>query len=234
MITAKSYKQPQNNIDGIVVLNKPSGMTSHDVVNRVRRKFGMRRVGHAGTLDPLATGVLIMLIGKSTRLSKEFQSFDKAYRATLKLGTTTQTADIEGKILEQKPYEHISTQQVIEVLQGFVGEIEQVPPMVSAIKVGGERLYKLARQGIEVVRTPRKICIQSLRLLKHQGESVEIYVECSKGTYIRQLAEDVGKVLGCGACIAQIERTKVGPFVLEDSVRCDDLTEAHVRKWKQP
>ena len=117
-------------------------------------------------------------------------------------------------------------------MKQFVGEIEQVPPMVSAIKVGGERLYKLARRGIEVTRTPRKIKIDSLRLLRHENEEVEFYVECSKGTYIRQLAEDMGRALGCGACITQIERTKVGPFVIKDSVACEGLTEAHIRQWQ--
>lgn len=225
-------KKGRNDLNGIVVLNKPSGMTSHDVVNRVRRKFRMRRVGHAGTLDPLATGVLIILLGKSTRLFQEFQGYDKAYRATFKLGVKTHTADIEGKILQELPYAHISQEQIVSAMQRFVGEIEQFPPMVSAVKVGGERLYKLARQGIEVERAPRKIVIQSLKLLKHEDNLVEFYVECSKGTYIRQLAEDVGQVLGCGACITQIERTKVGPFMIEDAVRCDELTEAHVRAWK--
>ncbi len=231
MISYKN-KNKDSGRNGIVVVNKPAGITSHDVVNRVRRKFGMRRVGHAGTLDPLATGVLVILLGKATKLFKEFQDFDKAYRATLKLGTTTQTADILGKVIEQKSYEHISRDQILDVLERFIGETEQIPPMVSAVKVGGQRLYKLARQGIEVKREPRRITIRSLRLLAHKDNLVEFAVECSKGTYIRQLAEDVGRALGCGACITQIERTKVGPFLIEEAVDCDQLTENHVRPWQ--
>ncbi len=218
-------------MDGIIVVDKPSGMTSHDVVSRVRRKLNMRRVGHAGTLDPLATGVLIMLLGRSTKLFDKFVAFDKAYAATLKLGTQTTSADITGEVIEQKPFEYVSRENVENVLREFVGESEQMPPMVSAVKYKGERLYRLARKGIVVERPARKIRIDVLKLVDFQSPQVRFYLECSKGTYVRTLAEDVGVKLGCGACITQIERTKVGHFRLEDAVKLEDLNESHIRRW---
>lgn len=221
-----------NNKEGIVVINKPAGITSHDVVARVRRVFKMKKVGHAGTLDPLATGVLVILLGKSTKLSDEFIAFDKAYRATLRLGIKTASADIMGQELERKPYDGIDAAKVADVFLKFIGDIEQLPPMVSAVKHQGERLYKLAREGRMVERTPRKVRINELRVLGSQLPDVEFFMACSKGTYVRQLAEDVGDVLGCGACISQIERVKVGPFDIKDAVRLEDLNEGHIRNWK--
>lgn len=219
-------------MEGIIIVNKPDGMTSHDVVAIVRKKFKMRRVGHAGTLDPLATGVLVLLLGKATKLFDKFVAFDKAYRATMILGTATNSADTQGKIIQQLPYDHVTRQQVEEAFKGFVGDIEQVPPMVSAVKVGGRKLYQLARKGIEVERKPRQIRIDCLRMEDFNPPDVKFYLECSKGTYVRQLAEDVGKVLGCGACISQIQRTKVGAFCLEDAVDIEDINEGHMRNWK--
>lgn len=217
--------------EGIVVINKPAGITSHDVVARVRRCFNMRQVGHAGTLDPLATGVLIILLGKSTKLFDKFVAFDKAYRATLKLGLKTTSADIMGETLEEKSAEGISSAQVQEVFKRFVGDIEQLPPMVSAVKHKGERLYKIAWEGKQVERTPRKVRINELKLLSFDWPHVEFFMDCSKGTYVRQLAEDVGDVLGCGACISQIERTRVGHFDIKDAVNLEDLNEGHIRSW---
>ena len=219
-------------MDGIIVVNKPSGITSHDVVSRVRRRLNMRRVGHAGTLDPLATGVLVMLIGKSTKLFDKFVAFDKAYAATLKLGTQTTSADITGEVIMQKSFEHIDEQKMRDVLAQFVGEIEQMPPMVSAVKFKGERLYKLARKGMVVDRPVRKIRIDVLRLIRFESPEARFYLECSKGTYVRTLAEDIGERLGCGACITQIERTKVGPFELKDAVVLENLNESHIRNWR--
>ncbi len=218
-------------MDGIIIVDKPTGMTSHDVVSRVRRKLNMRRVGHAGTLDPLATGVLIMLIGKSTKLFDRFVAFDKAYAATLRLGTQTTSADITGEVIENKPFDYVSRLQIEEVLHGFVGESEQMPPMVSAVKYKGERLYKLARKGITVERPARKIRIDVLKLIDCQLPEVKFYLECSKGTYVRTLAEDVGVKLGCGACITQIQRTRIGHFSIDDAVKLEDLNESHVRRW---
>jgi tRNA pseudouridine55 synthase len=219
-------------MEGIAVINKPAGITSHDVVSRVRRIFNMRRVGHAGTLDPLATGVLIILLGKSTKLFDKFVAYDKAYAATLRLGTQTTSADITGTVIEQRPFEDITVDQIVDTFKQFVGEGEQFPPMVSAVKFKGERLYKLARKGLVVERAARKIRIDQLKLVDFKLPEVKFYLECSKGTYVRTLAEDVGQRLGCGACITQIERTKVGPFVIEDAVKIEDLNESHVRNWR--
>ncbi|HLD87697.1 MAG TPA: tRNA pseudouridine(55) synthase TruB [Candidatus Omnitrophota bacterium] len=218
-------------MEGVIVVNKPPGITSHDVVGFIRRKFKMRRVGHAGTLDPLATGVLVMLLGKSTKLFDRFVAFDKSYRATLRLGTKTTTADIMGQVIEEKPFSGITRSRVEEVFRGFVGDIEQKPPMVSAVKHQGQRLYKIAREGKSVERVARKVRVDEVRLLSFALPEVEFFMACSKGTYVRQLAEDVGEVLGCGACISQIERTKVGPFDIKDAVKLEDLNEGHIRSW---
>jgi len=219
-------------MEGILVVNKPDGITSHDVVKKVRHRFKMKRVGHAGTLDPMATGVLVILLGKCTKLFSKFVGFDKAYRATLVLGMETSSADTQGEILKKASYDHIGYNDIEQVFSQFLGETEQVPPMVSAIKIGGKKLYQLARQGITVERQPRKISIHQLKILRMEPPEVEFYMECSKGTYVRQIAEDVGKVLGCGACISQIERTKVGTFSIDDAIGIEDLNESHIRNWQ--
>jgi tRNA pseudouridine55 synthase len=223
----KMYQNPA--LDGIIVINKPNGITSHDVVTVVRRKFKMKRVGHAGTLDPLATGVMVMLLGKSTKLFDKFVSFDKAYTATLILGTTTDSADTQGKITEQKPFENVTKEMFLNVLKDFLGKTEQLPPMVSAVKYKGRKLYELARKGIVVERKPRNIEIYKLELLEFNPPLVKFYLECSKGTYVRQLAHDVGIKLGCGACICQIERTQVGRFSIQEAVSLEELNESHIR-----
>jgi tRNA pseudouridine55 synthase len=208
-------------------------MTSHDVVAAVRRRFHIRQVGHAGTLDPLATGVLVMLIGKATKLFNQFESFDKAYKATLILGKKTTTADIQGQVIEERPYDHIARQDVENVLKGFLGPVEQIPPMVSAVKVNGKRLYQLARKGLEVKRTPRQIVINILQLLDFSPPRVRFYLGCSKGTYVRKLAEDIADRLDCVACISEIERTKVGPFTIDNAVILDKLSETHIIRWPE-
>ena len=218
--------------EGILVVNKPNGITSHDVVDHVRRKFNMRRVGHAGTLDPLATGVLVILLGKSTKFFDKFVSLDKAYRATLILGTMTDSADIKGKVLQQNDYTQVGEDQIKKAFSKFEGEIEQVPPMVSAVKVKGKKLYELARRGIQVDRPARKITITRLEIEKIDIPNVQFYVECSKGTYVRQLAEDVGKLLGCGACISQIERVRVGAYSIDQAVTIDKINESHIQNFK--
>ncbi len=219
-------------MDGFLVVDKPSGITSHDVVSFIRRKFNMRRVGHAGTLDPLATGVLIILLGKATKLFDKFSGFDKAYEATLTLGMRTDTADIQGNILNRSPVEGLTNEQIEEAFLRFVGNIEQTPPMVSAVKVNGKRLYKLARKGIEVKREPRKIRIDLLKVINFSLPEVKFYMECSKGTYVRKFAEDVGDVLGCGGCISQIRRTKIGCYTIESAVKLEDVNESYIRHWQ--
>ncbi|MGE0269171.1 MAG: tRNA pseudouridine(55) synthase TruB [Candidatus Omnitrophota bacterium] len=219
-------------IEGILIVNKPQGITSHDVVFRVRRRFKMKKVGHAGTLDPLATGVLVVLLGKSTKLSSQFITFDKSYRATVMLGTVTDSADIQGKIIAQNPFKHVTNEQILKAVSSFQGEFEQVPPMVSAVKHNGQRLYELARQGIVIERKPRTVRIDCIKVEDINLPYIKIYVDCSKGTYIRQLAADIGDLLGCGACISQIQRTKVGKFKLEEAVMIEDLNEGHIRNWE--
>lgn len=219
-------------MNGILVINKPGGYTSHDIVAIMRRKLKMKRIGHAGTLDPMATGVLVLLVGQATKLSDQFISFDKAYRSTMRLGVKTVSADTTGDIISERDASHINEEVVVNALKNFVGEIDQVPPMVSAVKVNGERLYKLARQGKEVVREPRRVRIDELKLLSFRHPEAEFFMACSKGTYVRQLAEDVGEYLGCGACISQIERTKVGPFTLDQAVTMEEANESHLRAWE--
>ena len=218
-------------MEGIIVVDKPSGMTSHDVVARVRRCLNTRRVGHAGTLDPLATGVLIILVGNSTKLFDKFVGFDKAYQATMQLGLKTHSADIQGQTLEERPFAGIDQKDVEKAFLKFTGDIEQVPPMVSAVKHKGERLYKLARKGLTVERPARKVRIDVLQVLDFSSPFVKFFLDCSKGTYVRQVAEDVGEVLGCGACITEIRRTKVGPFGIEAAVKLEELNESHLKRW---
>jgi len=218
--------------EGILIIDKPEGITSHDVVFKVRRKLRIKKVGHAGTLDPLATGVLVLLLGKSTKLSSQFIAFDKSYRATLILGTITNSADIQGEVVLQKPYHHLSKENIMKAVQKFQGESQQIPPMISAVKHNGQRLYELARQGIEVERKARLIKIDRIQVEEINLPYIKIDVDCSKGTYIRQLASDIGEFLGCGACISQIQRTKVGHFKLEDAVKIEDLNESHIRNWQ--
>ncbi len=216
-------------LNGILVVDKPCGMTSHDVVDAVRRRFKMKRVGHAGTLDPLATGVLVLLLGQSTKLFSEFSSYDKAYEATMMLGLTTDTDDINGNIIEQKPFDDVKQSDIERVFKTFIGDIDQIPPMFSALKHKGKRLYQLAREGVEVKREPRRIKIFLLELVQFLLPEIKFSLECSKGTYVRKIAEDVGEILGCGACISQIHRTKVGPFTIDQAVKLDEIKEADVQ-----
>lgn len=218
-------------MDGILIVDKPSGMTSHDVVAIARRQLKQKAVGHAGTLDPLATGVLVLLVGRATKLFEKFVGFDKAYLATMKLGVRTVSADIQSAVLEERPWEGVTRQAVEEAFEKFTGDIEQVPPMVSAVKHKGERLYKLARKGVVVDRPARSVRVDTLEIRELALPLVSFYLECSKGTYVRQVAEDVGEVLGCGACITEIRRTKVGPFSVEHAVRLEEIHESHLRDW---
>ncbi len=196
----------------VLVVDKPSGMTSHDVVERIRRSSRVRKVGHTGTLDPGATGVLVVLVGKATRLAHFFVDDVKEYRGHMILGVTTDTQDADGKVLETRDPGGVTRSAVERALAGFVGTIKQVPPMVSAIKHEGTPLYVLARKGIVIERQARTINIERLDLLGFEPPAVEFGVVCSSGTYVRTLAADVGEVLGCGAHLGQLNRTRVGPF----------------------
>ncbi len=216
--------RPSQKIEGIILVNKPRGPTSHDVVDIVREKLSTRKVGHAGTLDPLAEGLLIILVGKCTKLFPKFSDFDKEYSGILKLGEVTSTGDSQGETLKSCDYNNINCQQIKDVFSLFLGQSGQIPPMVSAVRIKGKRLYDLARQGITVKREPRKITINSLVVEKIDLPFVEFRLQCSKGTYVRKLAEDIGEKLSCGAHMTKILRLGIGPFNLRDAVRLQDVT----------
>lgn len=211
-------------MDGILIINKPLGKTSHDAVYFVRRLFGIRKVGHTGTLDPDATGVLPICIGKATKTCDMLTDSDKAYTAQLVLGMTTDTLDASGEILTEQPI-LVTKEKIKETIQGFIGEIEQIPPMFSAVKIDGQRLYNLARKGISVERKPRRVTIKSIEIdeLDMEHGTVTISVECSKGTYIRTLCDDIGMKLGCGAYMNTLIRTKSAGFTLKESYTFEEL-----------
>jgi len=215
-------------MDGILVVNKPSGITSHDVVDFIRRKFNIKRVGHAGTLDPLATGVLVMLLGKATKLSNTFLNDDKEYIAKLYFGKSTDTQDSQGKVLEVKFIEPIDIEDIKKALENFKGEIEQIPPMVSAIKYKGKKLYELARSGKTVVREPRKIKISEIEILDFKFPELTFKVKCSKGTYVRTLCEDIGRSLGVPSHMSGLVRSASGDFLLENSKNMEDADEKDI------
>ena len=210
---------------GIVIVDKPAGWTSQDVTARLRRVFGTRRIGHGGTLDPMATGVLPVFVGRATRGVEFFEHADKTYEAVLRLGTVTDTQDSTGTVLEKRPVT-VTEAEFRDILPKFTGEIAQIPPMYSAIKVDGKKLYELARAGKEIERKPREITVFSLDLLEFTGETAKIRVHCSKGTYIRTLCHDIGAALGCGGCMETLRRTAAGEYTLADSVELDTLLNA--------
>ena len=210
---------------GIVIVDKPAGWTSQDVTARLRRVFGTRRIGHGGTLDPMATGVLPVFVGRATRGVEFFEHADKTYEAVLRLGTVTDTQDSTGTVLEKRPVT-VTEAEFRDILPKFTGEIAQIPPMYSAIKVDGKKLYELARAGKEIERKPREITVFSLDLLEFTGETAKIRVHCSKGTYIRTLCHDIGAALGCGGCMETLRRTAAGEYTLADSVELDTLLSA--------
>jgi tRNA pseudouridine55 synthase len=214
-----------NNVSGVLVIDKPIGMTSHDVVQIIRKGTNIRRAGHTGTLDPRASGVLVVLVGPSVRLSEYVSASDKRYQAVVQLGTTTDTYDADGRVLNITAVD-ISEKQFNDVLQSFVGEIEQIPPPYSAVKVKGKKAYEMARQGEEVNLEPRKINVYNLELLEWAPPEAVIDVYCSSGTYVRSLAHDLGDKLGCGAHLIGLRRTKSGRFTLRDAVPLRKLREA--------
>ena len=204
-------------MNGIVIIDKPQEWTSNDVFSRLRRVFNTRRIGHGGTLDPMATGVLPVFVGRATRGVEFFEHAEKVYEATLRFGLTTDTEDITGKVLTETEVS-LTEADVLNVLPKFRGDILQVPPMYSAIKVNGQKLYDLARKGREVERQPRPITIHELTLLGMEADGIHLRVRCSKGTYIRTLCKDIGEALGCGGCMAALRRVEAGEYTLEGSV----------------
>ncbi|CUH96137.1 tRNA pseudouridine synthase B [Propionispora sp. 2/2-37] len=208
---------------GVINVLKPPGMTSHDVVSFIRRTYGIKRVGHAGTLDPAATGVLPVFFGQATRMIEYVSDCDKSYRVELTFGYATDTGDDTGRIMESAKPPAIDVTLVQSVLQSFTGEIEQVPPMYSAIKIGGKKLYELARSGATVERKPRKVTISAINLLKTNTNSILFDVNCSKGTYIRSLCIDIGQKIGCPAVMSFLVRTRVGQFLLQDARTLEEI-----------
>ena len=212
-------------MNGIVIVDKPQGWTSQDVTAKLRGVFQTRRIGHGGTLDPMATGVLPVFVGRATRGVEFFEHAEKTYETLLRLGVTTDTEDITGTVLTQQDA-FVTATMVEEVLTKFRGEIMQVPPMYSALKVNGQKLYDLARKGKEVERQPRPITIHELTLLGMEAEGIRLRVRCSKGTYIRTLCKDIGEALGCGGCMAQLRRVAAGEYTEAEAVPLMELIQA--------
>lgn len=210
-------------MDGIIIINKPSGCTSHGIVSKIRKKLNIKKVGHTGTLDPLATGVLPILLGNATKLSKYLINHDKEYIATIKLGVKTDTADIEGIVLEKQEVPQISEKQIIEVLDSCIGKQKQIPPMYSAIKVKGKKLYEYARNGENIEVEPRDIEIYNIELIQYKDNNIKFKVACSKGTYIRSLCENIAQKLNTIGTMLELKRTQVGIFKIEEAAELEEL-----------
>jgi len=221
-------------MEGLLLVDKPEGMSSHDVVNRVRRLSSVRRVGHAGTLDPLATGLLLVSIGRVTRLNEYLVGHDKKYLATVRLGQATNTYDAEGEVTEERPFSSITSSTIADALPAFRGTIQQRPPIYSAIKKDGQPLYKLARKGIEVDIPTREITIHALDVLDYSPPFLQLDIHCSSGTYIRSIAHDLGQAMGCGGHITALRRTAVNEFDIQNAVPLDQLTPDNIANYLLP
>lgn len=211
-------------MNNILIIDKPSGITSHDVVDAVRRRLRIRKVGHCGTLDPIATGVLVILLNEATKLSSKLSSDDKEYICTMRLGASTDTQDITGNIIKTAGTDGITESRIKEVIISFKGEQRQIPPMISAKHYKGERLYKLARRGIKIKREPVFLNIKEIEVLKISMPEVEFRAACSKGTYIRTLCHDIGEKLGCYAHMTALKRTRSGNFYIKDAISLEELS----------
>lgn len=222
------HRLPVYDRSGVLLVNKPKDWTSHDVVAFIRSRFNAAKCGHCGTLDPAATGLLVVVLGKFTRLSQKFSGQDKVYEGTILLGTETDSQDMDGSVIRQNDWTGITEPQLREAFASFVGDIEQVPPMVSAVKKNGARLYELARKGQEVEREPKQISIYSIDVTRVALPYADFTVECSKGTYVRTLCADVGVRLGCGAALYRLNRLRSGEFSLDDAVDIET-----VKQWTQ-
>ena len=219
-------KRIRRAVDGIILLDKPRGFSSNAALQKVRWLLNAEKAGHTGSLDPLATGVLPLCFGEATKFSQYLLDADKGYETLMQLGVTTTTADAEGEVLERRPVT-VGRAEIEALLPRFRGEISQIPPMYSALKRDGQPLYKLARAGEVVEREPRSVTIARLELLSCEAEQARLAVDCSKGTYIRTLVEDIGQLLGCGAHVAELRRTKAGPFDLSRTVTLEELERVH-------
>lgn len=216
-------KNKGRRVNGILLLDKPVGLTSNAALQQAKRYFQASKVGHTGSLDPLASGLLPLCFGEATKFSAYLLDADKGYEGICRLGARTTTADAEGDVIEECPVPPLSEAQLLQVLRRFIGTIEQIPPMHSAIKINGQPLYKLAHQGLEIERQPRQVTIHELTLLDQKPTEFSFSMRCSKGTYVRTLVEDIGKAIGCGAYLAALRRTQVGPFELGSSITLDAI-----------
>lgn len=224
-------------LDGAILVDKPAGPTSHDVVDAIRRKFGIKKVGHCGTLDPNATGLLIIVLGRGTKLSERLMGDDKVYEGTIKFGEETDSYDSDGELTGSMPVMPMTLEELNEEAAKFIGDQMQVPPMVSAIKKGGVPLYKLARKGVEVEREPRLVHIYNFRFTSYNEPLGEFRVACTKGTYIRSIAHDLGQKLGCGAHLTTLRRSASGRFDVADALTLDTvlkLTPGELEKRVMP
>jgi tRNA pseudouridine55 synthase len=214
-----------NDFSGLILVNKPVGITSFKLVHIIRKKLNVKKTGHCGTLDPLASGLMIVLVGKYTKLQDKFMKQDKVYHATIRLGLKTDSGDLDGKIISQSDFSHVTKELIGQVCKSFIGKINQIPPMYSALKVNGQKLYELARKGITVDRKPREITIYSIDLTDYQKDNFSIRVKCSSGTYIRTLAEDIGKKLNTDTVLINLIREEIGNYKLSDALNIDDIKE---------
>ena len=220
---ARKHRLPICDVSGVLLIDKPAGWTSFDVVNFVRSRFNVSKVGHCGTLDPAATGLLVLMLGSFTRRSGFFSGDDKSYEGTLELGRETDSGDLDGTVVREADCSGVTEADVRTAFGRFTGEQMQTPPMVSAVKVGGKKLYELARKGVEIEREPRRIVISRFELLKFASPYCDFAVDCSKGTYIRTLCADVGESLGCGGVLAKLRRTRSGRFSVADALQLETL-----------
>ena len=209
--------------DGILLVDKPAGLTSHDVVHHIRKTFRLRKVGHGGTLDPMATGLLIILLGRGTRLSNDVMGADKTYEGVMRLGVTTNSEDVDGAVTGTADYSGVTRVALEAEMQKWLGDVQQIPPMVSAIKKNGVPLYKLARKGQEIERAPRWLHVFEFALLDFAPPCARFRLRCSKGTYVRTLCADIGRALGCGAHLAELRRTQSGDFSIGKALALRDL-----------
>lgn len=215
--------QEFSSLDGAILVDKPAGPTSHDVVDAIRRRFGIKKVGHCGTLDPNATGLLIIVLGRGTKLSEKLMSSDKVYEGTVKLGETTDSYDADGELAASLPVPPLTLDQLNATAGEFVGDLMQTPPMVSAVKKDGVPLYKLARKGMEVPREPKLIHIYSFRFNSYEEPLGRFRIACTKGTYVRSLAHELGQKVGCGAHLAELRRVNSGKFDVADAAPLDHI-----------
>jgi len=225
--------QEFSSLDGALLIDKPSGPTSHDVVDAIRRRFNIKKVGHCGTLDPNATGLLIIVLGRGTKLSEKLMSDDKVYEGTMKFGETTNSYDADGELVASLPVPPLTLDQLNESADGFVGDLMQTPPMVSAVKKGGVPLYKLARKGIEVEREPRLIHVYTFRFSQYVEPEASFRLACTKGTYVRSIAHELGQKLGCGAHLSTLRRVTSGKFDIAQAIRLEDVMKLTVRELER-